>query len=315
MHPEAESPLFLHAPPSAKLRGVGGEKWQRRACTRDDADFFSKLLGLMVPALLLTACPETVTPADGGGSGGAGGSSEALPSCPASDDRWGMVLIPNGDRGYFCIDSREATNAQYEEFLESGALPDAIPECDAVEDMTPKAEWPYAPGRERYPVVAITWCQADAFCKAGGRRLCGRASTNAFWRLGPDEKWTEVDHDSEMYVACSESGKRAYVYGDDPEPGRCNDTSIDLVPADSETTCEGGYDGVFFLQGNAREWEGICSFEQGKTNFPECFMRGTPYNDSGCLALAVATGMEEGGVHDWAIGIGVRCCADVVPSD
>ncbi len=222
-----------------------------------------------------------------------------------------MVLVPNGD-SYFCIDSREATNAQYAAFLEAGPSAQAYPGCETETDMTPKDLWPFEPGQETMPVRAINWCQAFQFCATGGRRLCGSAVDGSVRVLEDGMSDDALNFGSEMFLACSRGGERKFVYGDNPEPGRCNDASIEPVPADSQTTCEGGYEGIFFLQGNVREWEGMCNFTSGNLDFPHCYMRGTPENDSGCEPFAVQTGINGEGLLDWATGIGVRCCADAL---
>lgn len=267
--------------------------------------------------LACAACHTSIVAEGGGGSGlssgaGGGGAPPGIPTCPPAGDRWPMVLVPSGD-GYFCIDSREATNAQYGAFLEAGARADPYRECEAETDMTPKDLWPYEPGNETMPVRAITWCQAYQFCASGGRRLCGSAVDGSVRVIENGMSEDALSFGSEMFLACSHGGERKFVYGDEAEPGRCNDTSIEPVPADSATACEGGYDGIFFLQGNIREWEGMCNFTSGNLDFPHCYMRGTPEEGSGCNAFAVQTGIHGASVHDWATGIGVRCCADALP--
>lgn len=63
-----------------------------------------------------------------------------------------------------------------------------------------------APNREGTPpLVMYTLDEAEDWCAARGKRLC----TDAEWEL-----------------ACAGAGGRAWPYGDDHEPGRCNDEEI-----------------------------------------------------------------------------------------
>jgi formylglycine-generating enzyme required for sulfatase activity len=48
------------------------------------------------------------------------------------------------------------------------------------------AEWSFPPGEENYPVVGVTWDQADAYCKSLNKRLPNEAQWEAAGR-GPGE--------------------------------------------------------------------------------------------------------------------------------
>lgn len=271
-----------------------------------------RLLLLLVAGVI--ACSEVQTPpepnAGGGGMGGAGG--EAPPACPEVPATWPMVAVPDSLGGYFCIDSREVTNEQYAAFLATNASPALHPQCAGITDFTPKALWPPAPERMQYPVVAITWCQAQAFCLANGKRLCGEEGTGLVREYEDGLVPGEWQMAGEMYLACSQGGSSSYPYGNELEPGRCNDSTGEAVPADLETACEGGYAGIYFLYGNVFEWEGACNFIKGDNHSQTCSMRGMYLNGNGCLSTG-APSINGEGVNDWSHFLGVRCCADTLP--
>jgi sulfatase modifying factor 1 len=258
-------------------------------------------------SLCLVACDTEVSPASGGaGSGGAGGAP-AVPTCPDREGLWSMVPITRANGYSFCIDSREVTNEQYAAFLEAPASP-TDEHCDAGIALTPMARWPADPGRERHPVTAVTWCQAQAFCSAYGKRLCGGEQGEV---LTFDETNNEElkRAETEMWTACTKDGAQTYAYGNEGEVGRCVDSPLwpdDLEAADAETRCEGGYPGVFHLQGNAREWEAGCrwlTLGEGLIG-AYCSVRG-----DGCEFDEGYVGNGEG-PNDWSEYFGFRCCAD-----
>ncbi len=264
----------------------------------------------LVSALIACSKVET-TPEPANGGGGMGGAGGSTPSCPSVAGLWPMVAVPDSLGGHFCMDSREVTNEQYLAFLMAGSSPTLHPECAGVVDFTPMDSWPPSADAATLPVVAITWCQAQAFCIASGKRLCGEEGTGVVREymdgIHPSE-WAEA---GEMYLACSHGGTQNYVYGDELDPGRCNDGTGALVSADSETSCEGGYPSIFFLQGNVFEWEGACNFKKGENQFQSCSIRGRVVNDSGCRSSA-SPGVNGEGVADWSPSVGVRCCADAL---
>lgn len=269
--------------------------------------------------LFLFACSEVETidspqtGAGGKGSGGGGGAAEVTPACPEVPGLWPMVAVPDGLGGYFCIDSREVTNEQYALFLDTGSTPVLHPECAGASDFTPKDLWPPAPDRMKHPVVAITWCQAQAFCIASGKRLCGEEGTGLVREYQDGMYPWEWEEAGEMYLACSRGGTQSYVYGNELEPGRCNDSTGEALPADTSTDCEGGYPGIYFLYGNVFEWEGACSFLDGDNTFKTCSTRGKYLNGSGCRSTG-SPALHGEGVEDWSHFLGVRCCADTLPS-
>lgn len=256
------------------------------------------------------ACSDESETAPPSGGGGSGGSSTGHLTCPDISGTWGMVLVPRSDGLSFCIDGREVTNEQYAAFLASDASPQLHPACQST-DHTPKADWPQPSERSRYPVTSVSWCDAFAFCAANGKRLCGDATGGVkALTASLDEETAAGNAESEMWLACTKGGTQTYAYGNELEAGRCNDVMFadDYVAADTDTTCEGGYPGIYFLQGNAREWEGLCKFDPdpGLPTSVYCVSRCRP----GCAGAAVPANQSP--VETAALEVSFRCCADAV---
>lgn len=83
----------------------------------------------------------------------------------------------------FYIDRMEVTNKEYRDFLEdlSGEKRDIrMPDSTAWDESVSRANWKtyfYGSERGNYPVVAVTWGDARAYCESEGKRL----PTEAEW--------------------------------------------------------------------------------------------------------------------------------------
>ena len=124
----------------------------------------------------------------------------------------------------YYLDRYEATNAEYQVFV------------TATRRAAPP-EWTngrYPIGRARYPVVSVTWTDADAYCRWAGKRL----PTEAEWER-----------------AARGTEGRAYPWGDTFELARAN-----VGGAHGGTTVVGSYpsgkspEGAYDLIGNVWEW-------------------------------------------------------------
>lgn len=253
--------------------------------------------------------------ADGGATGGAGGS---LPEIGGKLDNCGgsflggptMVPVPGG----YCIDSTEVTWDQYEAWYTGSPAPgfDTLPtECSWKTSYEPDASCtiPFTPANaQTFPVVCVDWCDAYAYCKAMGKRLCGRigGGTNA-----PSD-FTDPTK-SQWENACTSGGRYTYPYGADYDGSKCYTPgagSIVSVPA--AATCqspESDYAGVYDLSGNVAEWEDSCTAKKGESDY--CRVRGGSFRDSAASTACDADLTTYRGTRqDWK---GFRCCWEPGP--
>ena len=155
---------------------------------------------------------------------------------------------------------------------------------------------------------ASNWCDADAYCLAAGKRLCGA--------IGGGATDYATDHDdadrSEWFDACSSQGMYDFPYGDSWTADQCVDSTIQSEVPGSRVSCQAPapYDCVFDMSGNAMEWENSCSDD---TALAVCRVRGGFYGDytaSDLACSADASVRRTGAVADDYRGVGFRCCLD-----
>jgi formylglycine-generating enzyme len=205
--------------------------------------------------------------------------------------------------GNYCIDSTEVTSAQYLGWVAGGPSIAGQPtECTTNATFSPSTVQP----SDDRPIVYIDWCDAYAFCKAKGKRLCGKIGGGA-------NPYTDFDSStsSQWYNACSLGGTRAFPYMGTYNADACNDkpatgTGVS-VPVGSLATCEGGLPGIFDMSGNAWEWEDSCEFAVGPMDM--CRRRGGSFlNDQPSLDCPTEDAQARSMT---ANNVGFRCCADV----
>ena len=131
------------------------------------------------------------------------------------------------------------------------------------------------------PSRQVTWFQAKRACENSGKRLCTAA------------EWGE---------ACSRTGMRVYPYGDTYDADRCNSASTDAVVTGSYDMCEGGYDKLFDMFGNLKEWTSTCD--------TSCNVYGGHYAASMDQFGCTERSSRHAPADDLAI-IGFRCCSAV----
>lgn len=232
--------------------------------------------------------------------------SPAICQCPL-----GMVIAPTLGGGTYCIDKYEASYASYTAFRQANPVTgNQIPECSWNTTYTPPANFPPVQGTESWPVRNVDWCDAYAYCKWAGKRLCGKIAGGTV----PPAQFTDAN-ESQWYSACSAQGSNAYPYGNAVDRTKCvisdpSDGGVTSIPPLSTTRdpnrCQGGEVGLFDMSGNLAEWEDSCTgASDGADN---CRVRGGGYSDT-----AAAAGCNNATIHrrdSTADDIGVRCCLD-----
>jgi formylglycine-generating enzyme required for sulfatase activity len=215
--------------------------------------------------------------------------------------------------GAFCIDSTEVTSAQYTAFLEAGAPPAQLADCASNTDYRPKRGVPYARGRDDDPVTYVSWCDAYAFCKWAGKRLCGKIGGGSLGGMSDSMDASA----SQWLAACSHGGLHVYPYGDTYDPSACNgpanpDYGGKIAPVGSVTSCVGGYAGLHDMSGNVAEFEDSCRRLDG--GGLHCEFRGGSFAEAGASAptwTSCGTTAGKDGVDDPACcsDLGFRCCS------
>jgi formylglycine-generating enzyme required for sulfatase activity len=237
----------------------------------------------------------------GSDAGSDSGSKEDASGVDAACPGTGGPPAVRVDAG-FCVDSTEVTVSEYEVFLDAGVAIGAQPAVCAWNSS-------YAPsfktGTADEPIDYVNWCDAYAFCKWAGKRLCGAIGG------GPTPFGSYASaSSSQWFNACSQDGAFVYPYGNAYQ-GVCVDKAHDstIQNVGSSAGCVGGYPGLFDMSGNVWEWEDSCSGDAGTTDV--CRYRGGSYQDTSasgnleCASDSTSTGLTRNASR---YEIGIRCC-------
>jgi formylglycine-generating enzyme required for sulfatase activity len=235
-------------------------------------------------------------------------SSSPDATLPAVDCAPGMVGIRSG-MSAFCIDAKEVTRLDYGRFLAnfaSGRSSKPVPplaglpmECASVNrfsvDLFPISAWSdlylsgasnpsdagvdggSVPAGSELPVTYIDWCDAQTYCLASGKRLCGPIGGGA--PLVSNAADLLVPARNEWLAACTADGTRAYPYGSTFDPQACRGAEFASNPGDggvdagvsqpepvgSAARCQGGVPGLYDMVGNVFEWEDARSLDGERT--------------------------------------------------
>jgi len=176
--------------------------------------------------------------------------------------------------------------------------------------------WPPASDMLQHPMGCVEWCDAFAYCRGVGKRLCGAIGGGA----NPLNAWDDPAA-SQWFNACSSGGLHNFPYGGNPEQGEIDGyqpkTCADIesapsgpLPVGTFPGCvsqEKGYEGVHDLSGNVWEWEDSCT---GPTDqFDYCRTRGGAARDD-AYRLRCADDTSSIQFRLFAhFGFGFRCCA------
>ncbi len=234
------------------------------------------LLGLSA-ALILVVVPAAAAPAPDAPPGDEAGPPGMI-WIPAGPVRMGQeeIATPVHDVQVegFWIDAREVSNGQYQAFIEAGGYSTEAWWSPAgwawrvASKTTAPASWkdPVCrggglKGNESYPVVGVSWWEADAYCRWAGRRL----PTEAEWEKaakGGCEIWGDPDR-------CDAADTPTGPWGDEISGAHANywdsgdpfdngptpvgfyngDESRDFFTIDSVSPY-----GLYDVVGNAHEW-------------------------------------------------------------
>lgn len=234
-------------------------------------------------------------------------------SCPPGSANAGfspeMVRLPEG----FCIDKTEVTRGQYEAWVDSNPSVTAqAGSCSSNSDYTPTCNWTPGRNKEAQPVVCVDWCDAQAFCQAAGKRLCGQIGSGSSYPFdGYDDPTV-----SEWHTACTSGGKYNYSYGNEFNTDICRDADADdystwgmddVGTFDQCRSPDAPYNEAVDLSGHVAEWDNSCD---GDGTDAACRIRGGSFQHH-----AHGTRCDMGRALKWprsrhGDSIGFRCCAD-----
>lgn len=283
----------------------------------------------------------------GGGSGGSGGGcadvcgTPGCGECPADSS----VDIADAQPSYR-IDAFEVTNAQYQAFLEADVstgmqdpacahngsfTPGVVSQVvyDQLEEAQIDAGEVLASaddclswlddelstlGQDR-PMACIDQCDAIAYCRWAGKRLCGDIAGGFLDVTQGEAEGRHVDPaESAWYRACSSAGATLYPYGDTFEEARCIDAGLSpnrTYDVGSYDNCEGGYSGIFDMSGNIGEWVDECTRYGGPSAVQNCLVRGGAYyNGLGDESTLTCTVFKDTLAAAPSDATGFRCCSD-----
>jgi formylglycine-generating enzyme len=164
---------------------------------------------------------------------------------------------------------------------------------------------------DNHPQVCVDWCDAYAYCKGVGKRLCGKIGG------GPNEFSDYASANlSEWYRACSSGGSFTYPYGNTYNGTICNGydywgsestmTTLDVASLNCVAAAPPYY-GVFDLSGNVREWEDSCDSTTIGTT-ANCRTRGGSYRSYNGTDLPCGKGYADGR-NLTSYSAGLRCCS------
>jgi formylglycine-generating enzyme required for sulfatase activity len=245
--------------------------------------------------------------------------TDAPPLPPCDSDAGPTMVRAGGPSNSFCIDSTEITVKQYKAFLDAN-VPAATqaPECKWNDTFTPTVG-----GADDIPQSGVDWCDAVAYCKWAGKRLCGKITAGK--NAGPVGVADLGDGDQhEWYVACSAQGQLVFPYGSVQKVGACNVNDGDggnlkAYPVKSFPGCIGGVPGLYDMVGNVWEWfdgpfmphdagtDAADAQADGSPAHQDTYVKGGSFANTGQVACRTD---GRGATRDYhGADVGFRCCS------
>jgi formylglycine-generating enzyme len=257
--------------------------------------------------------------AGGAGAGGAGGpgmgGGSTVKYCPSQKGP-AFVQVPLGPGTTMCIDETEVTLAQYEEFVSANVpVADQPAECSANKSFQRNATCSKKVTTCKgatCPATCVNWCDASAYCKWAGKRLCGAIAGGP---VAPGEidqstisQWMHVCSNGEDPLGPTSQ----FPYGNTFDKSICDTADVSgcdpyvnckALPVKSHPDCTttGKFAGVYDMSGKVWEWEDNCKDDT-------CHVRGGS-------AFSIKSANSCGQVSDpldrltGFDSVGFRCCS------
>jgi sulfatase modifying factor 1 len=228
------------------------------------------------------------------------------------------LLLAARDPFPYCIDATEVTNAHYAAFVAATGRGTAVQGQSAVcawnTSFLPDPKggpWPVA-GSEHRPVVNVDWCDAAAFCRWAGKRLCGRIGGG---KLVSTTEATDLAAGEWVNACTGGSDDRDYPYGPAYQAHLCNtDAPMEdgkyIEDVAHRPRCQGAIPGVYDLGGNVEEWIDACDADTGADDLcgsagPAAYTGDLVPADFTCASSIYGSPRA----HPFKLR-GFRCCAD-----
>jgi hypothetical protein len=149
--------------------------------------------------------------------------------------------------------------------------------------------------RDVMPWNYVSWLEARAACTRAGKRLC---------------------EPSEWQHACGGPDATPSPYGEDMQPGYCNERALwdgtepipTIDPTGSWPLCEGGYPGLFDMAKNVREWSSGYRDATADTGARATLMGDSAFQDTYRGYTCIADVHDDERVDYGGEDYGFRCC-------